>query len=476
MASIYDSLFAPPQPIPSIAQPQTIAQPMGPTPRQVAPQMPQPAAPQGRGGFNVRDLALILGAIGDMRSGTPAFTNTWMRNQQVADQQRRLDEQQRMQQANIDADNARLDAAAKAQEAERRLRTIPILQQMLSDEAIDTPEAFDSRFTAAQQMGSLVGIEPGFLNQFRPPPDKFAQRAAKKVVARIEGDKRFASVVAQPDFQGQIFEGPNGERKTYAEWKAQAGQSGPMAGSPVLPVKAQPDAPLDRQALDALASGDKATYDRILRVKRDMDAATRDPRDPVLNEIAELRRDQMRNTPAPALPAAQQRRVDAKAKTFESLPVVKNTQKMAEAVAFAEGLDINTKNPADDQALIYAFAKAMDPDSVVREGEYATVQKYAQSWAQQLKFDATRIFSNTEFLTPQARANMKKTIRAKFGAGKAQYDAVRKSYVNQINKITGMGDGEEYLTDYGAAFPSESQKTSGAPDAKKSALDKLKNR
>ena len=33
----------------------------------------------------------------------------------------------------------------------------------------------------------------------------------------------------------------------------------------------------------------------------------------------------------------------------------------------------------DDQALIYTFAKVMDPNSVVRESEYQTVQDYSQS-------------------------------------------------------------------------------------------------
>jgi hypothetical protein len=467
VASIYDTLFAPQQPLPGAPQQPNamLPQPMGPMPRPVAPPAPPAGQPQPQGGgFNLRDLALILGALGDIRSGQPAFTNTWMRNQQVSDEQRRRDEFQQAQIANTQADNKRADEAAQAAAMERRLRTIPILQGMLTDEAIDTPEAFDARMASAQQMGSLVGIEPGFLNQFRPAPDKFAQRAAKKVVARIEGDKRFAQHLANPEFQGQIFEGANGERKTYAEWKAQAGQSGPAAGSPPLPMGKpdMPNTPEERMA-DAIRRGDKGEIAVLEQAARRLDTARRDPRDPVLNEIAELRRDQMRNTPAPVLPAAQQRRVDAKAKTFESLPVVKNTQKMAEAVSFANSLDINTKNPADDQALIYAFAKAMDPDSVVREGEYATVQKYAQSWAERFGFDVKRIYSNTAFLTPQARANMKKTIQAKFAAGKTQYDNVRKSYINQVNKITGQQDGEDYLTDYGAAFPQEP--STSAPSA-----------
>ena len=145
---------------------------------------------------------------------------------------------------------------------------------------------------------------------------------------------------------------------------------------------------------------------------------------------------------------------------FRNEAAVKRAVTMGEAVSFVSSLDTNTNNPADDQALIYAFAKAMDPESVVREGEYATVAKYAQSWLQQFGFDAMRVLSsNTPILTPQARANLKKTITGRFNASRGTYDNLVKSYVGQINKATGLDDGMERLTDYGAVFPS----ASGAP-------------
>jgi hypothetical protein len=174
------------------------------------------------------------------------------------------------------------------------------------------------------------------------------------------------------------------------------------------------------------------------------------------------------------LPTNQQRRVDALAKGFDTQPMVRNAQVMAEAVSFAQSLNPTTNNPADDQALIYAFAKAMDPNSVVREGEYATVQKYAQSWAQTFGFNATRLFSNTAFLTPQARANMKATILAKFKAGQGQYNNLRRSYAERINRITGTGDGDTYLTDYGGSFPDEAP--AEQTPAATSARDKLRQR
>jgi hypothetical protein len=155
-----------------------------------------------------------------------------------------------------------------------------------------------------------------------------------------------------------------------------------------------------------------------------------------------------------SLPTATQRRVDATSRSYESVAVVKNMQKVAEAIEFANQLDPNTKNPADDQALIYNFAKAMDPDSVVREGEYAVVQKYAQSWAEKFGFDVKRLYSNSQFLTPAARANMKATITAKGKAAHSQYLRVRQQYADKINRITGNTDGDEYLIDFGVMMPS----------------------
>ncbi len=165
-------------------------------------------------------------------------------------------------------------------------------------------------------------------------------------------------------------------------------------------------------------------------------------------------------------PPAIQARIDAKGKEFNSQPVVKRIQQMAEAVTFADSMNPQTTNPNDDQALIYAFAKAMDPDSVVREGEYATVQKYAQSWAETFGFNAQRIFSNTAFLTPQSRANMKATIRAKYSSAVPQYRNVRKNYIGQVDRIIGTpGGGADWIVDYEAAFPQDQTTTpQTAPD------------
>lgn len=212
-----------------------------------------------------------------------------------------------------------------------------------------------------------------------------------------------------------------------------------------------------------LASGPEPTEEKQPRNVEEFDAyfnspenASKTPAQRVRDFALLKRQPPAAKEPLPPgeLSPTASRRVDNISRQFGGEQVVKNTQLMAEAVSFADKLNPNTTNPADDQALIYAFAKAMDPNSVVREGEYAVVQKYAQSWAQKIGFDAARIFSNTQFLSPQARQNMKNTIRAKYAAGRAQYDSLSKSYIDRLNRIPGVQNGADYLVDYAGAFPS----------------------
>jgi hypothetical protein len=163
-----------------------------------------------------------------------------------------------------------------------------------------------------------------------------------------------------------------------------------------------------------------------------------------------------------ALPPRVETTVRSLATAFRNEPSVKRTVTMGEAVSFVNGLDVHTKNPADDQALIYAFAKAMDPESVVREGEYATVQKYATSWLERFGFDAMRVLSsNTPILTASARSNLKQTITSRYQATRTQYDNLAKSYAGQINKATGGQDGSERLTDYAAVLPPGAETAGG---------------
>lgn len=130
-----------------------------------------------------------------------------------------------------------------------------------------------------------------------------------------------------------------------------------------------------------------------------------------------------------------QTRIDNERQQYDHNPITVRFTKAAEASSFANQIDPHSKSPADSQGMIYAFAKAMDPESVVREGEYATVQKYSQSWLERFGFNARRIIDNSEFLTPEAIQMMQKTIKDRLAPSYRQYQVVRNSAVQRMKAL-----------------------------------------
>lgn len=154
---------------------------------------------------------------------------------------------------------------------------------------------------------------------------------------------------------------------------------------------------------------------------------------------------------------------------FDNEPVVKNYNVVAEGYQFARNLADKPKlTSADNIGIIYAFAKAMDPGSVVREGEYATIQKYAQAWAESFGFNAQRILSNKEFLTDEAVANLISTMDAKYAASEKSYRNIESEYNRKITEAKN-GSVSGSLTDYSRGYTA-----SGTPKAQTGTVIKTK--
>lgn len=149
------------------------------------------------------------------------------------------------------------------------------------------------------------------------------------------------------------------------------------------------------------------------------------------------------------LPGPVQTRVQGIAGQFDGEQAVKSYQVTAEAIDAFRSLGTS---PTDDISRVYAFAKVMDPNSVVREGEYKTVQDYSAALLQRTGIKAKRVFDNSGFLTPEARSFMQTTLDNRLNSSKKAYDNIYNSYGQRINKVTGGDDGKEYITDYSAAF------------------------
>mgnify|MGYP001589626427 CR=1 FL=1 len=132
-------------------------------------------------------------------------------------------------------------------------------------------------------------------------------------------------------------------------------------------------------------------------------------------------------------PAQINSTVNSIAGAFDNEPITKNYNLTQQGFRAISSIGVNTKNPADDIAFIYAFAKIMDPESVVREGEYKTIQIYAQSWAQAFGFKAKRLFSNTNFLSSDAKQKMLAALAPKVSAIENQYLNLKSEYQRQMN-------------------------------------------
>lgn len=146
---------------------------------------------------------------------------------------------------------------------------------------------------------------------------------------------------------------------------------------------------------------------------------------------------------------------------FQNSPIVSNYNTIGEGYSFVKSLSNKTTNPADDQALIYSLAKALDPGSVVREGEYATVQKYAQSMVQSYGKSVTQALSGTGFLSEDARKNIKSTIESRFKSAETSYNNLYKETERRVNLIGNTNMGSQLLNNYGGAFAPQSTTPSG---------------
>jgi hypothetical protein len=153
-------------------------------------------------------------------------------------------------------------------------------------------------------------------------------------------------------------------------------------------------------------------------------------------------------------------RVQGIASQFDGEPIVKEFSTIKQARNFVRSLgEGKASTPTDDQGLLYAFAKAMDPGSVVREGEYNTVQKYSQSLLENFGVKVERALSNKPFLTEEAKKYLKDTIDKKYRAAESQYKDLHSEYGRRINKAGGIQDGDQYITDY--AKSGEGEKPAG---------------
>lgn len=153
---------------------------------------------------------------------------------------------------------------------------------------------------------------------------------------------------------------------------------------------------------------------------------------------------------------------------FGSEQIVKNFNIVQNSAIQSKGildrLGKSAGTGADDLRLIFLFAKAQDPDSVVRETEYDNAQRMISTLPEGVKQQVSRVINISGdgkgimptqakgFLTPEARQEVVNALIEQYKGNKVSYDNLKKQYTQRINSFAGADIGDELLIGYEEAF------------------------
>jgi hypothetical protein len=139
-------------------------------------------------------------------------------------------------------------------------------------------------------------------------------------------------------------------------------------------------------------------------------------------------------------------------KEFDQQAEVKNYRTVSTA---ARQLDALVKGPPSAQkdiAIVYAYMRANDPNSVVREGEFATAQN-AASLPDTMRNQINKVLKG-ERLNPKQRQEMVKTIRSIASASGERFATIADNYRGYAQQA---GANPDHIVKY------ERRKTGGSP-------------
>jgi hypothetical protein len=356
-------------------------------------------------------------------------------------------------QATLQRQNEQLDLERQAREANIANAETQRRQQFLTQfgsgiEGLDTPEAVDAYIALQAAQGQTLGVNPDDLRKMAPTPAALSQKRAKKALEQLQK--------ARPD--------------DWMNWSVKVdGQD--VKASDLLGLSRDPNAPasvgpdlskssLDVQLMDAkrrAAAGDQKAAAEVTLIEDTIaraDSLRRDPADPTLQAIRQLTLAQARQLQqSGGLAPAQFGQAQALANDFQQETKDFWTQRSA----YQRVLSANPSqdSPAGHMALIFAYMKLLDPNSVVRETEYANAQN-ASAVPDRIRnlYNAT---IQGAILTPKQIQDFKSQARAIYKGAKSE--ALQKKAVYD-QRATAQGLPPQSVT-YMLDDPSDG--ASGAP-------------
>jgi len=141
-------------------------------------------------------------------------------------------------------------------------------------------------------------------------------------------------------------------------------------------------------------------------------------------------------------------RVQALASQFDTNPVVKNFNEQANRAAGVRAIVEKGFGGPGDLATVYEFMKALDPTSVVRESEYESAAKSGNIFTGAMARFNGMFKPEGGKLSEQVKKDFLGILNEKLGVSQRQVKGIYDDFGRRINKITGGGGGNEYLTDY----------------------------
>lgn len=142
---------------------------------------------------------------------------------------------------------------------------------------------------------------------------------------------------------------------------------------------------------------------------------------------------------------------------------VKSAFRFAPIMRTYSNMDVKTLSSSQRQWIISDYAKALDPDSVVREWEYATVARYSQSFWEKTLSELKQFLSWNGTLSDNAAQKVVDAIISRWKNYMEQEKNVRSQYIEKINRKTWNKDWDSELIypDYWSEQMTTTQSWSG---------------
>jgi hypothetical protein len=433
-------------------------------PLNVAPTPAQPSAKEkwGKAAPILAMIPLIL-----QKGGPQGLAMFLAARQQAQEQKRQQGTQEADRQAQLERQAMLDERAGQQQQAQQQYQ-----QGQLANQTQQQRTAFLDKFTEGlrnvstpEEAQSLVEAYAQFgaaLNVSRESLDKIARQVAS--TERLT-EKRVQSLLktADKDQLQQMIAGElnlmvDGKAVPFVQWsKHMAVATDPNTGKPITAKKPEADAPntdygrfLARFAKERGKTFDTLTVAEEAEAKKMYGQA--DDRITINTGTADARS----NT-----------RIDRIVSAFNAHPLVKEyNETQAQQGILHSVVNGKWSGPAD-MAAVFAFMKALDPNSVVRETEYANAAKSGNifmGWA--ARFNGA-VSPNGGFLSEQVRRDFLNTINARMEVKSKQYQNLRTQLSQRIDRIKAGAPetGDEALVDYasgsGQAPPNKPQIEAG---------------